>query len=76
MKTLKNIIFSSLFLTLFLACSNESADIESPVEPEVIEAYQAINVSYGSDANQVFDIYLPENRTESTKTLILVHGGS
>ena len=76
MKTLKNIIFSSLFLTLFLACSNESADIESPVEPEVIEAYQALNVSYGSDANQVFDIYLPENRTESTKTLILVHGGS
>jgi acetyl esterase/lipase len=34
-------------------------------------------MSYGKDSNQVFDLYLPANRTEDTKTIILIHvGGS
>ena len=36
---------------------------------------QELNVSYGIDSNQVYDIYLPENRSLNTKVLILVHGG-
>ena len=36
---------------------------------------QHINVSYGNDSNQKFDIYLPANRTIETKVLILIHGG-
>jgi len=76
MKNFKKVIFFTLFLTLFFGCSKDSADTEAPVEPEVVEAYEALNVAYGSDTNQVFDIYLPKNRTTSTKTLILVHGGS
>jgi acetyl esterase/lipase len=71
MNPFKKIIFLSLFLALYLGCSKDN-----PEEPEVVEAYQALNVSYGSDPKQVFDIYLPENRTNSTKILILVHGGS
>jgi acetyl esterase/lipase len=75
MKTLKKISF--LFLALCLGCSKDSSEEETiGVVPEVVEAYQALNVSYGSDENQVFDIYLPENRTTSTKILILIHGGS
>ena len=42
----------------------------------MVEAYEAFNVSYGADDHQVFDIYLPENRTTSTKMVILIHGGS
>ncbi len=76
MKTLKKTIFLSLFLALYLGCSKDSPKEETPVEPEAVEAYEALNVSYGSDPNQVFDIYLPENRTHTTKILILVHGGS
>lgn len=77
MKTLKKISFLFLFLALCLGCSKDSSEEETiGVVPEVVEAYQALNVSYGSDENQVFDIYLPENRTTSTKTLILIHGGS
>ncbi len=32
-------------------------------------------MSYGTDPDQVFDIYLPANRTLDTKIMILVHGG-
>ena len=63
-------------MALCLGCSKDSSEEETiGVVPEVVEAYQALNVSYGSDENQVFDIYLPENRTTSTKILILIHGG-
>ena len=83
MKHLK-IILLSLFLTLYVGCSKDNPeeeiivdpDEEIIVEPDVVEAYEALNVSYGSDPKQVFDIYLPENRTNTTKILILVHGGS
>jgi acetyl esterase/lipase len=77
MKTLKKISFLFLFLALCLGCSKDSSEEETTAAvPEAVEAYQALNVSYGSDENQVFDIYLPENRTTSTKILILIHGGS
>lgn len=66
-----------MFLVLYLGCSKDNPDEPTPTtEPEVVEAYVALNVFYGSDENQVFDIYLPENRTTSTKTIILIHGGS
>ena len=77
MKTLKKIIFLFLFLALYLGCSKDNSEEQTTVPvPEVVEAYVALNVSYGSDENQVFDIYLPENRTNNTKILILIHGGS
>lgn len=66
-----------MFLVLYFGCSKDNPDEPTPTtEPEVVEAYVALNVFYGSDENQVFDIYLPENRTTSTKTIILIHGGS
>ena len=77
MKILKKISFLFLFLALYLGCSKDSSEEETTAAvPEAVEAYQALNVSHGSDENQVFDIYLPENRTTSTKILILIHGGS
>ena len=74
MKILKNLFYIAFIGVLFLSCSNEDSELNS--EPEIIEAYEALDVSYGSDSNQVFDIYLPEGRTENTKVLFLVHGGS
>jgi acetyl esterase/lipase len=36
-----------------------------------------LNVSYGADAQQKMDVYLPEGRTTTnTKALILLHGGA
>jgi len=72
MKQFSRVLFLSLFL-FHLACSEDSNEA---VVIDVIEAYQALDVSYGPDPNQTFDIYLPANRTNMTKTIILVHGGS
>lgn len=74
MKT--NNLFIGLLLFLLIpiySCSNEGN--EDPVE--LVVAKTMLNVSYGSNAQQVFDLYLPANRSSDyTKTLILVHGGA
>jgi acetyl esterase/lipase len=70
MKT-KSVFLILLFSILF---SCDSKNITSPeINPLVAET--KLNISYGSDPLQKFDLYLPANRTQSTKTLILVHGG-
>ena len=66
-----------LVVTLFLAvfflynCNDEPFKNDSIYRPS--EAI--LNVSYGEDKQQIYDIYLPENRNTSTKVLILIHGG-
>ncbi len=65
----------SLIFVLF-SCSNDSdttTDTQNPAN--TVAATQMLNVSYGSDSAQVYDIYLPENRNENTKVIILIHGG-
>ena len=40
------------------------------------EAEVILNQSYGPNPNQIFDIYLPEDRSEAnTPVLVLIHGG-
>ncbi|MEG3659119.1 alpha/beta hydrolase [Arenibacter palladensis] len=50
---------------------------EDPVETGTgtLEAKNIIDLEYGSHTHQKYDIYLPKNRTNETKVLILVHGG-
>jgi len=64
----------------------QSDDIDSvvPVTDATI-AQNLLNVGYGSDAKQKFDIYLPANRNahylpanrnaQTTRVLFLIHGG-
>ena len=60
---------------LFISCSSD--DNEVIVETSPLAASQMLDVSYGDNTQQKYDIYLPEGRTEeSTKVFILVHGGS
>ena len=67
------VVFSiSLLLT---ACSEENNPVvennNQPVTEEI-----TLNVSYGENPQQVYDLYLPEGRTsEKTKVIILIHGG-
>ena len=59
---------------LLISCSNDSNN--SPNLPQKSLEFQKLtNVSYGVDSDQIYDIYLPENRTSNTKIMILVHGG-
>lgn len=66
-------VFSLLFISLFfVACQKESTPAEQPVAEQNIT-----DASYGTDAAQRMDIYLPAGRTTTaTKAIIIVHGGA
>lgn len=71
MKQKIKILAGFFMLTFFLgACTKSQL---SDVQP--IEGKDMLNVSYGEKEKQVLDLYLPANRTENTKVIVLVHGG-
>lgn len=60
-----------IFLLLFVACEKkESPDYRTETVPKAL-----MNVSYGADARQVMDVYLPPNRSTNTSVIIFIHGG-
>ncbi|HEY0090843.1 MAG TPA: alpha/beta hydrolase [Flavobacterium sp.] len=65
--------FSIPVLSMFLALGCNKTDENNT--STAVAAQQMFNVSYGADAEQIMDIYLPAGRDASTKTIILVHGG-
>ena len=73
MKNLKFIFIFLIGITFIISC--DSSDESNTGGPDPLEAYEELNISYGSDSDQVFDLYLPYNRSTSTKTIILIHGG-
>jgi len=72
MKFQMKVTITILFCLILLSCSNEKVDIPQNVS---LPYEELLNVSYGNDNKQVYDIYLPENRNLNTKVIILVHGG-
>nr|WP_321222551.1 alpha/beta hydrolase [uncultured Psychroserpens sp.] len=75
MKTLK-LALLLLFISFGnYSCSDDDTIINEQQDTLPLEFRQELNVSYGTDSDQVFDIYLPANRTTETKVMILVHGG-
>lgn len=74
MNGIKLLLVGIMMASLSVACSEEGT--ETTVKSiNAAEYYQELNISYGTDSRQVFDIFLPKNRTLATKVLILVHGG-
>tara|TARA_B100000809_G_scaffold266864_1_gene332323 strand:+ start:5348 stop:6244 length:897 start_codon:yes stop_codon:yes gene_type:complete len=78
---MKKLIYFILLLFLgdftFISCSSEDTTegfgiiITDPLEAETI-----LNVSYGTNPQQVYDTYLPYGRSANkTKVIVLVHGG-
>ncbi|MCT8340866.1 alpha/beta hydrolase [Flavobacteriaceae bacterium TK19130] len=75
-KTLTAVYFFLLMICILgiTSCSEDSSDTNST--PESLEAEIQMNVSYGANSQQVYDIYLPANRSDTkTKVIVLVHGG-
>lgn len=69
MKVLLSILLAGITL---IACNKSGKGDEAGF----IAESTLMNVSYGSDAAQKMDIYLPAGRTiAATKVLVLVHGG-
>ena len=74
MKALKN-FFLYLCVISAVSCSDNN---DSGTQNHTLDAsqyYEQLNISYGADSNQKFDLYLPPNRTNDTKVMILIHGG-
>ena len=63
--------FSSLlFLGVFISSCKKDDGVEEDM------SVSALNVAYGSNAQQTMDVYLPANRsTTATKVIIMIHGG-
>src|SRR6185503_1913901 len=66
---MRNLVFTTLLLATFISsCKKEKEDEDKPVT--------MLNVSYGSNAQQKMDVYLPADRSkENTKVIIMIHGG-
>jgi acetyl esterase/lipase len=69
---LKNyILLMGVFISMSSCKRNDSGNVS------FVSAQEYINVSYGKDTAQKMDVYLPANRnTDSTKLIILIHGGA
>jgi acetyl esterase/lipase len=65
-------VFSLLFISLFfVACQKEKDPVDQPAAEQSIA-----DVSYGTDAAQRMDVFLPAARTTTTtKAIVVIHGG-
>jgi len=62
-------------VVLFASCTKTTTD-EPPLPAPPAAAKTIMDTSYGADARQRMDIYLPANRTTTnTKVVVLIHGG-
>lgn len=64
-------------LVLFLIVALASSCKKEKSADQNIAAQTQTNISYGTDASQKMDLYLPAGRSvDSTKLIILIHGGA
>jgi acetyl esterase/lipase len=69
---MKRILLIVLVITSFFSCKEKNT---TPIA-STIQAETFLNISYGADAFQKMDVYLPANRSvATTKVMILLHGG-
>jgi len=72
MKKLK-CVFASIALLLIFNSGCKKGTVQ-PVVP--LKSEDFINVSYGANARNKLDLYLPAERNKNTPVILLVHGGS
>jgi acetyl esterase/lipase len=66
---MRNFLLIVFIITFFSSCKKDDA-------PEGDMSVTMLNVSYGTNAQQKMDVYLPAGRnTTSTKVMIMIHGG-
>lgn len=62
-----------MMMTGMISCKKTPDLAQNPTS----QSLELVNVSYGADAAQKMDVYLPSGRnTTDTKALILIHGGA
>ncbi|MFN8253283.1 MAG: alpha/beta hydrolase [Ferruginibacter sp.] len=74
MKVLQQLLFITAAAVIITSCKKNDG---TPVPTDPATAVTLMNVSYGIDAAQKMDIYLPAGRTSTaTKSMIIIHGGA
>lgn len=67
-------LFLAFSLIAFISCSRELPQVGD--DSNSLPAKDQIDISYGSDEKQKFDLYLPAGRSaNTTKVYIYIHGG-
>ena len=65
-------LLSALFIVAAVSCKKEATTVSG-----TIAASSMLDISYGTNAQQKLDIYLPAGRTTATtKVMVLLHGGA
>jgi acetyl esterase/lipase len=72
----KYLLLPLLVLFLNIGCGSDDSVTTTPPPSAPLAAATMLNVAYGPDAQQTMDVYLPAGRTENTKVVVLIHGGS
>ncbi len=67
--------FLFLLMISISSCNESETPIDTTPELNTLEYYEELDIPYGLNSDQKFDMYLPENRTLETKVMILIHGG-
>ncbi len=73
--TFKKVIFSSILLWSFCSCTEESIR-KNGGGTSTLKDTTLIDVEYGADAKQVYDLYLPAKRDGNTPVILMIHGGA
>ncbi len=69
------VILVSFALLCFVSCSDDGSGESPAIDPTMI--YEELDVAYGDDPLQKYDLYLPANRNQSdTHVILLIHGGA
>jgi acetyl esterase/lipase len=75
MKLLQQLLFLVTATAVISSCKKE--DTGGSPSTDAAVAKTILNVSYGADAAQKMDVYLPAGRsTSATKVMIIIHGGA
>ena len=67
----------AIFIVLALTSCSKEQSAAKQITTDTTTDTAMLNLSYGADKTQIYDAFLPANRsTETTKVIILIHGGS
>ncbi len=75
MKSILYIIVCTFITATSCSSTNQAVNVSESqnILPQTVEK----NIAYGDNPQQIYDLYLPKGRNETTtKTLVIIHGGS
>lgn len=73
-KVVKLLLLALALTSVIFSCNKDTIDAPNG-SLNASNYFEELHISYGANSNQKFDLYLPVNRSTSTKVMILIHGG-